>query len=182
MVEEKQGIITPEKMIREMQRVMMEHMRLSFRQYRELKAQYGTPNRAVSAFMKSVYPLISHDLIDRMNEWIDSQVEMIEKNMEKVIEPEQSTSEDAGTVPGVEEIHKLVNDYMKEAFKQYQELKTLYTTPAKAALEFMKSAYPKDIQDIIENMNKWIQERIDEFESTVKKQIENSEQGMKKKK
>jgi hypothetical protein len=31
-------------------------------------------------------------------------------------------------------------------------------------------------------MNKWIQERIDEFESTVKKQIENSEQGMKKKK
>lgn len=187
--QETQKTMTPQEMAQNIQKMVTEHMKLAFRQYRELRAQYGSPNRAAAAFMKSVYPKMAHELIDNMNDWIDHQLDAIEENLEKRMDSDYTKMPDGWVQPGIptlEEIQKQVNDYMKQAFKQYKDLKQQYGTPAKATLEFMKSAYPKNIQDVMENVNKWVEERTAEFETNVEEQLEKAEQraegGSKKKK
>jgi len=177
--EETQNVMTPQEIAQNVQRIVTEHMKLAFRQYKELRTQYGSPNRAAVAFMKSVYPRMAHELIDNMNDWIDHQLDAIEANLEKGMDSTPGKVPDGwGTmgVPNAEEVQKLVNDYMKQAFRQYKELKTQYGTPAKATIDFMKSAYPKNIQDLIENVDKWIEDRTEELESNLQSQLEKAEQ------
>lgn len=183
--EETQKVMTPQEIAQNVQRIVTEHMKLAFRHYKELKAHYGSPNRAAAAFMKSVYPKMAHELIDNMNDWIDQQLDTIEANLEKGMDSEPGKIPDGWGTMGVqnaEDVQKLVNDYMKQAFKQYKDLKAQYGTPAKATIDFMKSAYPKNLQDLIENVNKWIEDRTNEMESTVERQLEKAEQGSPKKK
>jgi hypothetical protein len=177
--EETAKMMTPQEMANNVQRIVSEHMKLAFRQFKELRAQYGSPNRAAAAFMKSVYPKMAHDLIDNMNDWIDHQLDTIEENLEKRMDSEPGKVPDgwcAMGVPNAEEIQKLVNDYMKQAFKQYKDLKAQYGTPAKATIDFMRSAYPKNLRDLVENVDKWIEDRTSEMESTVERQLEKAEQ------
>jgi len=183
-------IMTPQEMAQTMQKVVSEHMKLAFRQYKELKAQYGTPNRAAAVFLKSMYPKLTHDLIDSMNSWIDEQLDMIETNLEPGMGVDYTKMPDEWVqpkVPSIEEFQKLVNDRMKLAFKQYKDLRELYGTPRKATLDFMKSVSPKNIQDLIENVDKWIEDQTNELESTVEHELEKTtpqttESGSKKRK
>ena len=173
-----------------MQKVVTEHMKLAFKQYKELKEQYGSPNKAAAVYMKSVYPKIAHDLIDSMNDWIDHQLEVAEDGFEKGIDSEFGKIPDGwatSSVLSAEDVQKQVNDHMKLAFKQYKELRAIYGTPRKATLDFMKSVSPKNIQDLIENVDKWIEDWANEMESTVGHELEKAtpqttESGSKKRK
>ena len=183
-------IMTPQEMAYNMQKVVTEHMKLAFKQYKELKAQYGSPNKAAAVYMKSVYPKIAHDLIDSMNDWIDHQLEVAEDGFEKGIDSEFGKIPDGwatSSVLSAEDVQKQVNDHMKLAFKQYKELRAIYGTPRKATLDFMKNVSPKNIQDLIENVDKWIEDRTNELESTVEHELEKTtpqttESGSKKRK
>lgn len=85
----------PAPAIKEIQKMVTDHMKLAFRQYKELKQKYGTPSKATIAFMKSVAPENAHEALDKLDAWIEAQVSNAEGYMEKALESTEEKDEPA---------------------------------------------------------------------------------------
>jgi hypothetical protein len=171
--QEKKKPYAPEDIVNEIRSIVNAHMRLAFKQYKELKNTFGTPNKATANFMKSVAPKSFHGIIDDVDKWIESQVETVEKEVESRIYEEKGRLEKKETAyPTFEDLQKIVNEQLKLGFTQYKTLREKYGIPNKALVDYTKSILPKNTHTLIDDVTKWVSDQVDKWEESYEKLLE----------
>ena len=82
---------TPEVVFSEVYNSVQEHMKLAFKQYKQLREIFGSPSEATLAFIKRMAPKSTHTLIDELDRWLENfgaGVDELEKG--KVTEKEKT--------------------------------------------------------------------------------------------
>lgn len=63
----------------EFQRAAYEHIRLAYKQYKELQELYMSPSEATKEFLKKVAPKTFHGFLDQVDTWVREQTGKTEK-------------------------------------------------------------------------------------------------------
>jgi len=80
-----------EDMVTGFQKAAYDHIRLAFRQYKELQELYGSPAEATKEFLKKVAPSTFHNFLDQVDEWVKEQAKTAEEVIEKTQEEPASS-------------------------------------------------------------------------------------------
>ncbi len=69
----------------EMEKAINEHMKLAFKEYKNLKDKFATPTEASKKYIKDVAPKSFHGLIDNLDKWVQEQMKRAEARVEKAL-------------------------------------------------------------------------------------------------
>ena len=69
----------------EMEKAVQAHMKLAFKEYKNLKDKFATPTEASKKYIKDVAPSNFHGLIDNLDKWVKDQVDRAEQRVEKAL-------------------------------------------------------------------------------------------------
>ena len=69
----------------ELEKAVTEHMKLAFKEYKNLKDKFATPTEASKRYLKDVAPDSFHGLIDNVDNWVKSNVDKVERRVEKAL-------------------------------------------------------------------------------------------------
>ncbi|MHB8584371.1 MAG: hypothetical protein ACYDDF_00830 [Thermoplasmatota archaeon] len=72
--------------MREMQTATLEHMKLAFEQYKDLKKKFNTPEKATREFMEKYAPQTFKGLFEQVDEWAKDQVGKAEQKVERALD------------------------------------------------------------------------------------------------
>lgn len=78
--------LTTRDYVDEMQVAANEHMKLAFKQYKQLKTRFETPERATLAFLDKYAPRSFAGLVEKVDQWVKEQVTVTEKRIEKALD------------------------------------------------------------------------------------------------
>jgi hypothetical protein len=81
--------VTAEDFFAELHNATLEHMRLAFKQYKELRQTYVSPEDAAKEFLKSITPAAVHGMIESVDRWVKETTSGIEEKVEHAITPAQ---------------------------------------------------------------------------------------------
>ena len=168
MVEDSEKVLSIWDVVKEMQRITNEHIRLSWSQYREIRELYGTPYKFWRDAMQDFFPQSSEKFLDMFNRWFDEQVQVFEKNMQGAV-TEGTKGIDVGKIPDAQtrEFQKFVQDNVDLWIKNYQKLTDSREEYDSATLAFLKSIFPESMHNMLENANKWKREQTEKIEDDV---------------
>lgn len=71
----------------EAEKVVQERMKLAFREYKNLKRRFASPQQAADSFLRNVAPQSVQGLIDRTDRWIRDQLAAAEARVERTLHP-----------------------------------------------------------------------------------------------
>jgi uncharacterized protein YeaO (DUF488 family) len=145
---------TVEYFYHELQKAAEEHMELAFKSSQQLKDTFDSPEAAVNQFFEKYTPESVQKLRDDMENWL------------KVFMSD--------TLKG--QMEDLINQQMKQAFKQYEELRETFSSPEDATREFVKKYAPKSAQKVVEDVDAWVEKIApktlrDEIQSTAQEHM-----------
>lgn len=80
------------------------------------------------------------------------------------------------------EVETVVEEQMKVAFREYQNLRKKFKTPENAARSFIEKTSPKRLQGVIEKTDAWIKEQANALEKGVRDRMDKNRGGSKPKK
>jgi ElaB/YqjD/DUF883 family membrane-anchored ribosome-binding protein len=66
----------------EVETVVQEQMRIAFREYKNLKAKFKTPQQATQQFLKQTSPKRLQGVIEKTDRWIKDQVGAVERRVQ----------------------------------------------------------------------------------------------------
>lgn len=69
----------------ELEKAINEHMKLAFKEYKNLKDKFATPTEASKKYIRDVAPKTFHGLIDNVDKWVGEQVNRAEQRVEKAL-------------------------------------------------------------------------------------------------
>jgi hypothetical protein len=72
--------------MREMQTATLEHMKLAFEQYKDLKRKFSTPEKATREFLDKYTPQTFKGLFDSVDDWAKDQVGRAEAKVERALD------------------------------------------------------------------------------------------------
>lgn len=77
-----------------------------------------------------------------------------------VILPGSSESSTPSAWPNVEEVTRLVNEQIREAYDRYRILQDTYATPWEATRSFMEGIFGGGTPDLMAEVDKWIKNQV----------------------
>lgn len=83
----------PKDYVAELEVAANEHMKLAFRQYKELKRRFETPERATLDFLNKRAPKTFAGLVEKVDAWVNEQVDATEKRIEKALDGRTAAKE-----------------------------------------------------------------------------------------
>ena len=78
--------LSPKDYLAELEVAANEHMKLAFKQYRELKTRFQTPEKATLEFFNKHAPKTFAGLVEKVDVWVNEQVDHTERRIEKVLD------------------------------------------------------------------------------------------------
>jgi uncharacterized protein YeaO (DUF488 family) len=127
---------THEYLYHELRNAAEEQMELAFKNYKKLQEVFGTPDAAVKQFFEKYTPESVQKMQDSLQEWVDNFKSDVIKG----------------------QVEDFINKQMKQAFKQYDDLKERFKNPDEATREFIKKYAPKSTQKLMDDMTTWFEE------------------------
>ena len=126
---------TVEYFYHELQKAAEEHMEMAFKQSKQLGEVFSTPEDAVKQFFEKYTPESVQKLREDMEDWLKNfQIDMLRGQLED-----------------------LINKQMKQAFKQTEKLREMFSSPEEATREFIKKYAPEGTQKIMDDVEAWIE-------------------------
>jgi gas vesicle protein len=177
MNDEQQKVLSAWDVMKEMQRMMNEHVKLTLNQYREVLEFYGTPTKMLKDAVAQYWPKGSEALFENIDRWFDEQMKTVMKNLEN------ATVESTRRMPG-EDMQMLGSKEMQKIFgdpsglwkSNYKKFKESREQMDKAALDFAKSMLPANLHPMLEKTSQWYKEQADKMEDEIMKNMENQKQ------
>jgi uncharacterized protein YeaO (DUF488 family) len=126
---------THEYLYHELQSAAEEQMKLAFKNYKKLQEVFDTPEAAAKQFFEKYTPDTVKKMQASMEEWLENFKTDVIKG----------------------QVEDFINKQMKQAFKQYEELRDKFETPDEATREFIKKYAPKSTQKLMDDMETWLE-------------------------
>lgn len=71
----------------------------------------------------------------------------------------------------VHEVEKAVHNQMRQAFRQYKDLKDKYKDEAEASREFLRARSPKSFKGLVETVDDWVAGQVNRAEKKVAERL-----------
>lgn len=78
-------------LLRETEQVVQERMKLAFREYKNFKRRFDSPEKATESFFQSVAPKNVQGLVEKADRWIRDQLEAVEARVERTLKLEEDS-------------------------------------------------------------------------------------------
>lgn len=92
-----------------------------------------------------------------------------------VVLPEEGTEVEPEAREIVEEITLATREQMKQAFREYEELKRRFEGPSEATREFLDENAPGSFRGLYDRIEHWVQSQANQAEDRVKEAIDYEE-------
>ena len=77
-----------------------------------------------------------------------------------VILPGSSDTGGAASWPNVEEVTRLVNDQIRQAYDRYRILQENFATPWEATRSFMQGMFGRPVPDLMAEVDRWVRSQV----------------------
>jgi uncharacterized protein YeaO (DUF488 family) len=119
----------------QMEELINAQMKVAFKQYENLRERFASPDEATREFIKKYTPKSTQKVMEDIEKWSET------------IVPKEFR----------DEIQEAAQEHIKLAFDQYEQLNKTFGSPDKAAREFMEKHAPKAVNELMNNMDAWLE-------------------------
>jgi len=159
--------------IREMQKLVNEHVRLSLTQYREMMGLYGVPSKVMKDTMGDFWPEGSEKVFEFFDRWFEEQMKLLERNIESSMgETVKRFAAEDMPMPTGRDMQKFMGEHADLWLRNYRKLKENREQMNGATLEFLKKVLPETMHPVLENANKWMNAQNEKLEAEMAKKLQ----------
>jgi hypothetical protein len=179
MTEKKQKEMDIWGIIKDMQKITTDHMKLMLDQYKEIRGIYGKPNKNLMDTVTEQVPESSQKFYELFNMWLEDQLSFFEKNIDEMLrEYADSISTFEYFAPSTYKYRMLVDEHTKLWIENYQKLKERRNWVNKESLASLKKMLPETVHPILDYASKWLEEQNERMDKEIIERVKKYSQNI----